>query len=161
MEHEWHRTYLVGGTALVGTEHDHVGGGIGEFFLMKRLVVAKQLHVSTTALKALLQLDFILYNESLALVVNFCGKLGRDGVVSSGVLKNQTLVASNAREDVWLLDRPLANVGPVFLALGVLLLRIRDLPSRLPVLGELFEERGLYAGGLSDISYELPNFDGH
>ena len=43
------RVYLVGGTALVGTEHDHVGGGVGELLGMKLLVVLEELHVGTTA----------------------------------------------------------------------------------------------------------------
>jgi len=44
--------YLVGGTALVGSEHDHVRRGIGELLSVKRLVVLKKLQVSTTAVKA-------------------------------------------------------------------------------------------------------------
>jgi hypothetical protein len=43
---------LVGGTALVGTEHDNVWGSIGEFVLVEGLIVTKELHVSTTTLKA-------------------------------------------------------------------------------------------------------------
>jgi hypothetical protein len=43
---------LVGGAALVGAEHDNVGGGVGELLLVESLVVAKKLQVSTSALKS-------------------------------------------------------------------------------------------------------------
>jgi hypothetical protein len=42
---------LVGGTTLIGTEHDNIWGGIGEFFLVKSLVIPEKLQVSTTTLK--------------------------------------------------------------------------------------------------------------
>jgi hypothetical protein len=45
-------SYLVGSTALVGTEHDHVWGGVGEFLGVKSSVLLEELEVSTTALKA-------------------------------------------------------------------------------------------------------------
>jgi hypothetical protein len=102
------------------------------------LVVTEQLHVGTTALKALLELDLILDDQSLALVVDLGGEFGRDGMVGSWVLEHQTLVANDAWENLRLFDRPLANIGPVFVALRVLLLRVGDLPSCVPVVGELF-----------------------
>lgn len=43
---------LVGGTALVGTEHDNVWGSVGELLGVKGLVVLEELHVGTTALQA-------------------------------------------------------------------------------------------------------------
>jgi len=42
---------LVGGTALVGTEHDDVGGGVGELLGVKGAVVLEELHVGTTTLE--------------------------------------------------------------------------------------------------------------
>jgi hypothetical protein len=89
-----------------------------------------------------------LNNEGLALVVNLLGELGRDGVVRSGVLQHQTLVALNALEDGGLLDGPLSNVGPVLLRLGILLLGVRWSPSLLPVVGELLQEGSFEGGGL-------------
>ena len=44
---------LVGVAALVGTEHDHVGGGIAELLLVESLVLTEKLHVSATALKTI------------------------------------------------------------------------------------------------------------
>lgn len=41
--------HLVGSTALVGTKHDHIGRGIGEFLSMELLVFLKELQVGTTA----------------------------------------------------------------------------------------------------------------
>jgi hypothetical protein len=140
------KSYLVGGTALVRAEHDHVGGGVGKLLLVQLLGVTQKLHVCTTALETLLELDLILHHEGLILGVNLLWELGGDGVVSGGVLQHETLIASDAGEDGRLLDRPLSNVGPVLLALGVLLLRVGDFPSRIPVVGELFEE-GRFQGG--------------
>lgn len=74
-------------------------------------------------------------------------------MVSSGVLDDETLVALHSLEDGGLLDGPLPNIGP-FLALlvgsGRALLRVRGLPSLLPVVGELLKEVGLDGGGLQN-----------
>lgn len=68
--------------------------------------------------------------------------------MSGLVLENQTLVALDSLEHGRLLDGPGADVRPFLLSRFVVFLRVRDLPSRVPVVGELFEERGLDAGGL-------------
>lgn len=65
--------------------------------------------------KLTLWLNFILNNEGLALVVNLLGELGRDGVMCSGVLQHQALVAFDALEDSRLFNRPFSDVGPVFI----------------------------------------------
>lgn len=145
-------TYLVGGTALVGAEHDHIRGGVGELLLVELLVLLEELQIGTTADQRVLRLHLVLNNESLALVVNLLGELGRDGVVGGRVLDNQTLVAHHTGEDGRLLNCPLANVSPVLLCLGVILLRIRALPPSLPVIGELLEEGGLQSSRLKAIS---------
>jgi hypothetical protein len=46
-------SYLVGSTALVGTEHDDVGGSVGELVSVERRVVLEKLHVCTTTLQAI------------------------------------------------------------------------------------------------------------
>ena len=46
-------TDLVGGTTLVGTKHDNIGRGVGEFLAMELLVLLEELHISTTALEAI------------------------------------------------------------------------------------------------------------
>jgi hypothetical protein len=89
-----------------------------------------------------LKLDFVLYDQSLALVINLGGEFGRDGVMCRCILDDEAFVALHARVDSGLLYRPLSNVRPVFFTLGVLLLRMRNLPSCLPVISELFEEGG-------------------
>jgi hypothetical protein len=43
---------LVGGAALVGTEHDDVGRGVGELFGVEGAVILEELHVGTSTLKA-------------------------------------------------------------------------------------------------------------
>lgn len=102
-----------------------------------------------------LKLDLVLDDESLTLVVDLLGELGRDGVVSSRALDNKTLVALDALELVGLLDGPLANVGPFLFALlvgaGSILLGGGNLPSLLPVVGELLEKITLDGGGLEYI----------
>lgn len=48
-----HISYLVGGTALIGPEHNDVRRRIGELLRLKGLVVLKDLHVCATAFKAI------------------------------------------------------------------------------------------------------------
>lgn len=43
---------LVGGAALVGTEHNDVGRGVGELFGVEGAVILEELHVGTSTLKA-------------------------------------------------------------------------------------------------------------
>jgi hypothetical protein len=61
-------------------------------------------------------------------------------MMRSCVLDDEAFVALHAWVDSGFLYRPLSNIHPVLFALGVLLLRVRNLPSCLPVIGELFEE---------------------
>jgi hypothetical protein len=97
-----------------------------------------------------LKLDLVLNNKSLALVLNWLGELGRDGVVSSRVLDNEALVAIDALEHMWLLNSPLADVCPLLIHIGSLhvLLRVGWLPSLLPVVCELLDEVALNLGRL-------------
>jgi hypothetical protein len=46
-------SYLVGSTALVRTEHDDVGGSVGELIGVERRVVLEKLHVRTTTLQTI------------------------------------------------------------------------------------------------------------
>lgn len=155
---------LVGGTALVGTEHDDVGGGVGKLILVESFVVAEKLQVSSTTLKTTyksvrnairvyqdsskltLELDLILDNEGLALVLNLLRELGRDGMMSCGVLDHKTLVTFHALVDMRLLDGPFSYVCPFLILVGPLgvLLGVRGLPSRFPIVGELLDEVTLY-----------------
>jgi hypothetical protein len=132
--------YLVGGTALIRSEHDDVGRGVGEFLGVKGRVVLEELQVRTTAIKTIcvhvrtpthpnslrakkltLKLDFVLNNESLVLVVNGLGELGGDGMVSGLVLDNQSLVTFHAFEHRRLLNGPSTNVCPLLLIVDLLL----------------------------------------
>ena len=94
-----------------------------------------------------LKLDLILDHQGLALGVNLLGELGRDGMVSGSVLHDQTGIALHALVNRRLLDSPLADVGPLFIALNVLL-GMRGLPPLVPALGELLEEWSFELGGL-------------
>jgi len=124
-------SYLVGGTTLVGAEHDDVGRGVGEFLGLESLGILEKLHVSTTTLEAVcvivlvlrlrfnctretptLKLDLILYNKGFSLVVNGLRKLRRDSVMGCLVLDNQALVAFNALQHRGLLDSPVAHILP-------------------------------------------------
>jgi hypothetical protein len=69
-----------------------------------------------------LELDFVLHDQSLALVRDGLVKLGGDGVVSSLVFEDKTLVSLDASQDSGLLDTPGADELPLFLR--VLLLRV-------------------------------------
>jgi hypothetical protein len=100
--------------------------------------------------KHTLELDLVLDNEGVILVVNGLGELGGDGVVSSLVLDNQTLVTLHALQHGRLLDGPGTNVRPLLIVGLDVLLRVRRLPSGLPVVCELLEEWRLELGGLGD-----------
>ena len=106
---------LVRGAALVGPKHDDVGRSVGELVGLKGFVVLEELHVGSTAFEAALELDLVLDDESVVLVADGFVELGGDGVVSSLVLENKTLVAVDALEDGGLLDTPRANVLPLLL----------------------------------------------
>ena len=99
-------------------------------------------------LELTLKLDFVLNHKGLALIVDFLGEFGRDGVVSRGILDDKTFVAGHALVDVWLFHCPLADIGPLFLAILGVLLGVGWLPSLLPVVGELLEEGRLELGRL-------------
>lgn len=117
---------------------------------MELLVLLEELEVGTTAHQGVLRLDLILDYQGLALVVNLLGELGRDGVVRSRVLHDETLVTLHSLEDGGLLNSPLANEGPVLIGLGVVLLRVRELPPGLPVVGELLQEGSLESSRLDN-----------
>jgi hypothetical protein len=95
-----------------------------------------------------LELDLVLNNQSLALVVNLLGELGGNGMVGGGVLDNKTLIAVNSLVLDGLLNCPFADVCPLLLGASCVLLRVRGLPSLVPVVGELFKEVSLEVGRL-------------
>ena len=99
-----------------------------------------------------LELDLILYDNGLALVVNLLGKFGGDGMMSSGVLDDETFIAFDALEDSGLFYCPLSNVGPVLLTLGVIFLGFGWDPSRVPIVGELLQKGGSHFRWLSSRS---------
>jgi hypothetical protein len=73
-------------------------------------------------------------------------------MMSSLVLDNQSLVALHALEYRRLLDGPSTNVCPLLIVGLDILLCVRGLPSGLPVVGELLEERCLEFCGLDCVS---------
>lgn len=95
-----------------------------------------------------LKLDLVLNNEGLVLVVNLRGELGRDGMVSSRVLENETLITLHSLVDLGLFDGPFSNICPLLIIGRGILLGVGRLPSLLPVVGELLEEVGLESSGL-------------
>lgn len=101
-----------------------------------------------------LELGLVLNDEGVVFVDHGLGELGGNGVVSSFVLEDKTLVSLNTTEDTWLLDGPGTDVSP--LLFSSLLLGVRGLPSRLPVVGELLEEVCLERGGLRRVSAWCP-----
>lgn len=74
------------------------------------------------------------------------------------ILDDQTLVSLDTLEDGGFFNSPFANVGPVLLGFGVFLLRMRGIPSRLPVIGKLFQERSLKLGGLNAMKSANKNY---
>lgn len=145
------QTHFVGGSAFVRAKHDHIGRSVGKLLCMQFLVFAQEFHVGASTFETVLKFDFVLDDEGLALVVDDRREFGRDGVVGSCVLHNKALVTHNSREDSGFFDRPLPHVGPILLALGVLLFGMGGGPSRVPVVGELFEEGSFQSGRLAEV----------
>ena len=79
--------------------------------------------------KPTLKLNLVLDDKSFILVINFLGELGRDGMMSSRVFDDETLVSLYALIDSWLFNSPLANIGPIFFTLRVILLSLGGNPS--------------------------------
>ena len=73
-------------------------------------------------------------------------------MVGSLVLDDQSLVALHTLEYGRLLDGPSTNVCPLLVVGLDVLLCVRGVPSGLPVVGELFEERCLELCGLDCVS---------
>ena len=132
---------------------------------MKSLVVLEELHVGTTALKAIwetsqysnlasiaisltLKLDFILNNQGFTLVVDGLGEFGGDGMMGGLVLDDKSLVPLHALQDGGFLNSPIANVRPLLFGGLIILLGMRCLPPLLPIICELLEERCLEVRGL-------------
>ena len=91
-------------------------------------------------MESTLKLDFILHNQGFAFIVDLLWEFGRDGMVGSSVLDNETLITLHPLEDDWLLDGPFSNICPLLILLlstfGVLL-GVGRLPSGLPITGKL------------------------
>ena len=66
-----------------------------------------------------LQLHFILHYERFPFVVYRLGKLGRDGMMRSRILDDETLVTDHARHDCSFFDSPFSHICPVLVGLGV------------------------------------------
>ena len=89
-----------------------------------------------------LKLDLVLDNERVLLVVDLLRELCGDGVVGSGGLCHEALVAFN--DDLGrVLDLPFADVAEGFAANRSLLCGLGGRPPLGPLLGELLEEGGL------------------
>ena len=101
--------YLCAGACKVGTEHNHPWRLVIEVVSTGLETIFKKLDISTTTVATLLVLDFILNDQRFFTEVNSLGEIGRNGVVSSFVLRHETLTAfdnSNGR----FLDCPFADV---------------------------------------------------
>ena len=116
-------TYLGSGARQVRTEHDGPRSLVGELLSSSLEAVFQKLDVTTTAVAALLVLDFILNNQGLVGEVDSLVESSRDGVVGSLGLCDKTLVTL---EDRYLrfLDLPLADVAEGLTANGRLLRRL-------------------------------------
>jgi hypothetical protein len=68
--------------------------------------------------------------------------------MSCRILYDETFVPFNSFEDMRFLNRPSADICPLFLRLRVLFLGMRRSPPRVPVICELFKERCFDIRGL-------------
>lgn len=142
-------THLVTRAGQVRTEHDNPRGRVREFLATRLEAVLEQLDVTTTAVSTLLVLYLVLNHEGLFFEVDRGCKRGRDGVVCSLGLCNETLLANDER-CLRVLDLPLANVGKGLAAYGGLFGGLGGRPTFGPILCELFDEWGSDFSGLKE-----------
>ncbi len=135
-------TYLRARAGQVGTKHDGPRSLVIELLAGSLEAVLEQLQVTTTAVTALLILDFVLNDERLLTEADRLGEGGGDGVVGSLGLGYETLVALNGGLD-GVFDLPLANIAECLTADGGLLGGLGRRPPLGPIVRELFEEGGL------------------
>ena len=81
-------------------------------------------------------------NKGLITEANGGGKGCGDGVVGSFALRHEALFAFNDGNG-GLLDLPLTDIAEGLFAVGGLLGSLRARPTVSPIIGELFNERGL------------------
>ena len=79
--------------------------------------------------------------------------------MSGLVLDDQSLVALHALQHRRLLDGPGADVSPLLVIALDILLRVRGLPPRLPVVGKLLKEWCLEFCGLTCYQYSPAYID--
>lgn len=133
--------HLVTRAGQVGTKHDHPGSSVRKLLPARLEAILEQFDVTTTAVSTLLVLHLVLDHEGLFPKVNRGCKRGRNGVVCSLGLCDESLLANDER-CLRVLDLPLANVGKGLAANGCLFGRLRRRPAFRPVISELFDERG-------------------
>lgn len=129
---------------------------VREFLSAGLEAVFKELHVSTTAVAALLVLDFILDHKGLRLEVDGLGKGRGDGVVGCLALRDETLVTFDDGNG-GVFDLPFADVAEGFTADGCLLGRLGGCPPICPVVCELLDEGSFDGGALGGELNEQSN----
>ncbi len=95
-----------------------------------------------------MELDFVLDYQGLVLVVDLFVEFGGNGMMGRGILDDKAFVAINGFQHMRLLDGPFSDIGPILVCLRVLFLGVRWLPSRVPIVGKLFEEWSFDVCGL-------------
>lgn len=120
--------YLGSRASEIRTKHDDPRSLIRELPGARLEAVLKKLDIASTAVSTLLVLDFILHDQRLLLEVQRGFQRGRDGVVGSLALRDQTQVTL----DDWgggLLDLPFADVAKRLSTDGGLLGGLRGCPA--------------------------------
>lgn len=142
-----HYTYLRARAGQVRPKHDCPRSLVRELLASSLETILEKLDVSTAAVTTFLVLDFILHDKWLVAEVNSTLEGGRDGVVGSLVLCDETLVA--LEEDfLGVFDLPLSDVAERLTTNRSLHGGFGGRPSLRPVVSELFKERSLDLSGL-------------
>jgi hypothetical protein len=151
---------FIRASAFVGSEHDGIRCLIGEFLGMDTLWgLSKKLQISASTFQTVLELGFIstcqihfcedvLYDEGLSGVVDHRRKGGRNGMVCSGILDDESFLPDHALQNVGFLDGPLSDVAKLLLAGLYLLGGMGRRPPFRPIGCELFDKQSLDRGGL-------------
>lgn len=103
--------------------------------------ILEQFEVSTATVSTLLVFDFILDDEWLVRNIDGLAERGRNGMVRSNALCNETEIALDEGGGRFF-DCPFANIRESFTTNGGLLGGLRASPPVIPSVGEL-----LYKGG--------------
>merc|ERR1712000_200376 len=83
---------LVSSPTLVRSKHNLVGSTITEFSISELIRITQKFQIRTSTSNSILELDFILYNQSFPSIVKWLTEFSTNSMMSCFLFNNQTFV---------------------------------------------------------------------